>query len=75
MYEIRGRETREKRNHEGDFKTGYSSENKLYIYKYILNYPGVHLRKICRELGLAMGDTQYQLSILEKQGKIKSKSW
>jgi predicted transcriptional regulator len=58
---------------DNDNKNDYSSENKSYIYKYIVNYPGVHLRKICRELKLAMGDTQYQLSILEKQGKIKSK--
>src|SRR5919199_1967823 len=64
MYEIRRRE---------DNKIEYSSENKLYIYKYIVNYPGVHLRKICRELRLAMGDTQYQLSILEKESKIKSR--
>jgi predicted transcriptional regulator len=72
MYEIRRRESADERN-DGDYKTEYSSENKLYIYKYIVNYPGVHLRKICRELGLAMGDTQYQLSILEKDGRIKSK--
>ena len=64
MYEIRRRE---------DNKIEYSSENKLYIYKYIVNYPGVHLRKICRELGLAMGDTQYHLSILENEGRIKSR--
>ena len=54
-------------------KREYFSENKLYIYEYILNSPGVHLRKICRELGLAMGDTQYHLSTLEKEGRIKSK--
>ena len=72
VYETRRRgETGDKYN--DDNKIKYSSENKLYIYKYIVNYPGVHLRKICRELGLAMGDTQYQLSILEKEGKIKSK--
>ena len=64
MYEIRRRE---------DNKIEYSSENKLYIYKYIVNYPGVHLRKICRELRLAMGDTQYHLSILENEGRIKSR--
>jgi predicted transcriptional regulator len=64
MYEIRRRE---------DNKIEYSSENKLYIYKYIVNYPGFHLRKICRELRLAMGDTQYQLSMLEKESKIKSR--
>jgi len=72
VYEIRRTgETDDKYNN--DNKTEYSSENRLYIYKYIVNYPGVHLRNICRELGLAMGDTQYQLSMLEKEGRIKSK--
>jgi DNA-binding MarR family transcriptional regulator len=70
-YEIRREESGDK--HDGYYRKQHSSENRLYIYKYILNSPGVHLRKICRELGLAMGDTQYQLSILEKEGKIKSK--
>ena len=73
VYEIRARgETGDKHN-DDNLKTEYFSENRLYIYKYIVNYPGVHLRKICRELRLAMGDTQYQLSVLEKEGKIKSK--
>ena len=71
MYEIRRRERGNKLNYAN--KTEYFSENKLYIYKYIVNSPGVHLRKICRELGLAMGDTQYHLSILKKEGRIKSK--
>lgn len=72
MYEIsRILEIGDKYNNEN--KTDYSSENGLYIYKYIVNYPGAHLRKICRELRLAMGDSQYQLSILEKEGRIKSK--
>ena len=71
MYEITNREIDDKHYDAG--KTEYVSENKLYIYKYIQNSPGVHLRKICRELGLAMGDTQYHLSILEKEGRIKSK--
>ena len=73
VYEIRARGETSNKHNDDHHKTEYSSENKLYIYKYILNYPGVHLRKICRELRLAMGDTQYQLSILEKEGKIKSK--
>ena len=74
VYETRTRgETGDKYNDDDYYKAEYSSENRLYVYKYILNYPGVHLRKICRELGLAMGDAQYQLSILEKEGKIKSK--
>lgn len=71
MYGIRKRGRDDK--HYNAERTLYFLENKLYIYKYILNSPGVYLRKICRELGLAMGDTQYHLSILEKEGKIKSK--
>lgn len=58
---------------ENNLNTVSVSENRLYIYKYILNCPGVHLRQISRELGLAMGDTQYHLSILKKDGRIKSK--
>ena len=72
VYEIRRREKSGDKHHDY-YRKEHSSENRLYIYKYILNIPGVHLKKICRELGLAMGDTQYQLSILEKEGKIKSK--
>ena len=71
VYETRRGETGDK--YDDDNKTKYFSENRLYIYKYIVNYPGVHLMKICRGLRLAMGDTQYQLFILEKEGKIKSK--
>ncbi len=58
---------------ENNLNTGSVSENKLYIYKYIINSAGVHLRKICKELVLAMGDTQYHLSVLEKEGRIKSR--
>jgi predicted transcriptional regulator len=47
--------------------------NRLQIYRYIENNPGAHLRKITKELGLAMGDTQYHLSILEKSGRIRSR--
>jgi len=35
--------------------------------------PGIHLRKICKETGLSMGDTQYHLFVLEKEGRIKSR--
>ena len=70
MYKIRRGESYNKRN---DTKIEYFSENKLYIYKYILNTAGVHLRKFLKELGLAMGDTQYHLSVLEKEGRIKSR--
>ena len=43
------------------------------IYDYIRNKPGSHLRKINKELTLAMGDTQYHLRNLEKSGVVKSK--
>ncbi len=49
------------------------SENKRYIYEHILMNPGVHLRKICKETGLSMGDTQHHLFVLEKEGRIKSR--
>jgi predicted transcriptional regulator len=50
-----------------------SENNKIRLYKYIQNYPGSHLRKIVKDVGLAMGDTQYHLDILEKSGQIKSR--
>jgi len=45
--------------------------NKDRIYQYIKNNPGTHLRKIKKELGLAMGDIQYNLNVLEKLELIK----
>lgn len=45
--------------------------NKDRIYQYIKNNPGTHLRKIKKELGLAMGDIQYNLNVLEKLDLIK----
>jgi DNA-binding MarR family transcriptional regulator len=42
------------------------------ILDYISSHPGVHLRAICRELGLAMGDVQYHIDKLEKGGRIAS---
>lgn len=52
-------------------KTKHFSENKLYIYKFILDNEGVYLRQIYKEIGLAMGNIQYHLKILEKEGLIK----
>ena len=57
----------------GDTKDEDVPENRKRIYEYIQNNPGVHLRKIRRELELAMGDTQYHLSLLEQSGQIKSR--
>ncbi|MGD9534513.1 MAG: winged helix-turn-helix transcriptional regulator [Candidatus Nitrosocosmicus sp.] len=45
--------------------------NKDRIYQYIKNNPGTHLRKIKKDLGLAMGDIQYNLNVLEKLDLIK----
>ena len=46
--------------------------NHERIYECIASHPGIYLRKVSRDLGLAIGDVQYHLDRLEKQGKIKS---
>ena len=56
-----------------DFNPKRASENRRYIYEHILMNPGIYLRKICKQTGLAMGDTQHHLFVLEKEGRIKSK--
>ena len=48
-------------------------DNRTRIYEYIKNTPGSHLRKISKELEIALGDTQYHLNTLQKSGSIKSK--
>jgi DNA-binding MarR family transcriptional regulator len=42
------------------------------ILGFIASHPGVHLREICRELGLAMGAVQYHVRRLERDGRISS---
>lgn len=42
------------------------------ILSFIRENPSCHLRKIKKELGLAMGTVQYHLDRLEKEGKITS---
>ena len=49
------------------------SENRRHIYEHVLMNPGTYLRKICKETGLAMGDTQHHLFSLEKESLIKSR--
>jgi len=46
--------------------------NQQRVYQYIKQHPGVHLRKVCRDLGLAVGDVQYHIDRLEKNGSVKS---
>jgi predicted transcriptional regulator len=47
--------------------------NGRRIYEYIVDNPSCHVRKISRELDLAIGDTQYHLKTLEKKDLIKSR--
>jgi len=42
------------------------------VLDFIAAHPGVHLREICRALDLAMGDVQYHVRRLERDGRISS---
>jgi predicted transcriptional regulator len=42
------------------------------IFRFIQENPSCHLRKIKKELDLAMGTVQYHLDKLEKAGRITS---
>ncbi|WP_179372636.1 winged helix-turn-helix transcriptional regulator [Nitrosopumilus ureiphilus] len=42
------------------------------ILDFITNNPSSHLRKIKNNLGFSMGTVQYYLTMLEREGKIKS---
>ena len=48
------------------------NETRRRILEYVSRHPGVHLRGLCRELGLAMGEAQYHVGRLEKEGRISS---
>ena len=48
-------------------------DNKQRIYTYVKDNPGSHLRKISKDLAIAMGDVQYHLTNLEKTSLIKSR--
>jgi predicted transcriptional regulator len=49
------------------------SQTRSKIHDYIKQNPGVHFRGISKKLGLAMGQIQHHLSVLENAGKIKSR--
>lgn len=49
------------------------SDNRGRIYDYIKNHPGTHLRKLSKNLAIAIGDTQHHLGVLDKLGLIKSR--
>ncbi|MGI0102565.1 MAG: winged helix-turn-helix transcriptional regulator [Nitrosotalea sp.] len=46
--------------------------NQAKVLCYLERNPGSHLRKMKRDLGLALGTLRYHLHSLEKQGKITS---
>ena len=48
------------------------NSNRQRVYVHIRAHPGIHLRQLCRDLGLAVGDVQYQVGRLEKEGAVKS---
>jgi len=50
-----------------------SESRRTQILAFIREHPGVHLRRIRRELNLAMGVVQYHLDGLEKERQIVSR--
>ena len=56
-----------------DHQVALATDNKQRILDYIKNNPGSHLRRISKELVIAIGDIQYQLKFLEGMGLIKSR--
>lgn len=53
-------------------QAGALDPTQARILDFITSHPGVHLREICRTLGLAMGDVQYHVLRLERDGRIHS---
>ncbi|MFB5620941.1 MAG: winged helix-turn-helix transcriptional regulator [Nitrosopumilus sp.] len=51
---------------------GILESPKAKILEFIIANPSSHLRKIKKNLGFSMGTIQYYLTMLEKEGKIKS---
>jgi predicted transcriptional regulator len=49
-----------------------ASKNRQIIFEHIRNNPGIYLRKISKDLGLAVGDTQHHISALQRKGLIRS---
>ncbi|MDG6985750.1 MAG: winged helix-turn-helix transcriptional regulator [Nitrososphaerota archaeon] len=55
-----------------DAKRAGTPSNRQKVLGHITAHPGIHLRKVCRDLGLGVGDVQYHLHQLEKDGAVKS---
>jgi predicted transcriptional regulator len=48
-------------------------ESQRRVYAFVLGNPGVHLRRLSRELGIEMGTLRYALDQLERRGIVVSK--
>jgi len=51
---------------------GATETTRQRILVYITSHPGTHLRQVSRELALAMGDVQYHVHRLERDGEVTS---
>lgn len=49
------------------------TETRRRVLEYIQKNPGVTFRKLAEELNLGIGNLQYHLNVLEKNGLIKSR--
>ena len=57
----------------GEEKNQIIRDNRGRIYDYIKNHPKTYLRKLSKELVIAIGDIQHHLGVLDKLGLIKSR--
>ncbi len=48
-------------------------ERREEILNYITHRPGITFRELARALGLGIGDLQYHLRVLEREGKVFSR--
>jgi len=55
-----------------DEPAGTTETTRQKVLSYIASHPGTHLRQVCRDLGLAMGDVQYHTHRLERDGEVTS---
>ena len=49
-----------------------AGDTRVRVLGHIRSHPGIHLRKVCRDLGLGVGDVQYHVDRLEKEGAVTS---
>ncbi len=56
----------------GEKEEALELETRRKIFAYVSKYPGSHMRKIKRELDLAMGEIEYHLNYLEEHGLFAS---